>query len=81
MTKQILSLINIDRVANSQYFDSYNILQVIVCDFGKVFSLFIKHPSYILLLNKLNLFLNKIMCYIDNEGWVSQIILHLLFIF
>lgn len=41
MTKQILSLINIDMVAKSQYFDSYNILQVIVCDFGKVFSLFI----------------------------------------
>lgn len=40
MIKQILSLINIDRVANSQYFDSFNTFQVIVCDFGKVFSLF-----------------------------------------
>lgn len=48
MTKQILSLINIVMVAKSPYFDSYNFLQVIVCDFGKVFSLFIKHPSYIL---------------------------------
>lgn len=47
MTKQILSLINIDRVPNSQYFDSYNILQVIFCNFGKVSSLFINNLVYI----------------------------------
>lgn len=44
MTKQILSLVNIDRVANSQYFESYNILQIIVCDFGKVSFLLILTP-------------------------------------